>query len=415
MRIARITMVAALLLVCGSWSGALAQPGTGGAGTIITPIKKPVPIGTSKVKTVVRTIERLVTPTTGSLAVSAEANANLLVEPLTAKRADSQAGTVPEGERIFVFNGLKPGRYRVAGTLDKHHPNEKVVEIRANNTHSVTLDFKPIVFSVSIKTNVGTGDVRYGPEGQPLNHVASILNGKVQLSLTEGKYTVEITTGEFGYETRRETFLIDKDQSLDRPLTQIVLSTGPFSASWTKSGLQDWDMPGSWLDSKNKLVVKGPGVALPRQRGYSFFKDFKLTSNARMSNGVALSFALRARDPRNYYLVQLTGAKSEDPHLLRLYRVKDGVERRLMSIPIPSSAARPMDAGQFVSVSIKMIGYDITVEITDSQTGAPYPLGVLTDPEHSFPVGAVGIAVRNDEENMIERFVVCTGEKCFSE
>lgn len=409
MRIRHITVGAALLLIWGSWSVALGQPGSGGPGT-----KKPIPKFTSKVKTVFKTV-RLITPTTGSLAVSADSNANLLVEPLTNKRAEGQEGTVPDGERIFIFNDLKPGRYRVAGALDKHHPQEKVVEIRANKNQSVTLDFVPIVFSVTIKTNVGTGDVRYGPEGEPLNHVASIINGKTQLSLMEGRYTVAIATGEFGYETRRETFLVNKDQVVDLPLNTIILSTDSFSANWTKSGLQDWEMPAGWLDVKKTLVVKGAGVALPRQRGYRFYKDFKLTSNAMMSNGVAISFALRARDSHNYYLVQLTGTKSDDPHMLRLYKVNDGVERRVMAIPIPNSAARPMDAGKFVSVTIQMIGFDITVEITDSQTGAPYPLGRLTDPEHSFPVGAVGIATHNDEENVIERFVVCTGEKCFNE
>jgi hypothetical protein len=196
---------------------------------------------------------------------------------------------------------------------------------------------------------------------------------------------------------------------------RIILSTDTLSPTWTTAGLQEWEMPAGWQDSKRNLLVKGPGVALPREQGYRFYKDFRLASTVKMSNGVALSFALRARDSHNYYLLQLTGANSDDPHMLRLYILKNGVERRIRAIPIASSAARPMDSGQFFSVSIKMIGYEITVEIEDSQTGAPYPLGVLTDPDHNFDVGAVGIAARNQEENVIARFVVCTGDKCLSE
>lgn len=414
MRITQIAiLIATLVFSIGAWSSVSAQPGVGTSGTIAKP-NKPTPIGPARVRTVIKTEIKLVTRTTGSLSVAADSSANLLVEPLGIKKAEGQEGAVPAGERIFIFNDLKPGRYRVAGTLVGHHPTEKEITIEANKSQSLTLYFQPVVFSLTINTNVSTGELKYGPEGQPLNHVASILNGKVQLGLTEGKYTVAITTGEFGYETRRETLLVNKDQVVEWPLNTIVLSKGPFSANWTKSGLQDWELPAGWQDSKNKLVVKGSGVALPQQRGYRFFKDFRLTSDVKMSNGVAISFALRAQDSHNYYLVQLTGAKSDDPHMLLLYRLNDGVERRVMAIPIPGSAARPMDAGQFVSVSIKVTGYDITVEIVD-QRGEPYTLGVLTDPEHSFPVGAVGIAARNNEENVIGRFVVCTGDKCFSE
>ncbi|HXQ70079.1 MAG TPA: hypothetical protein VN844_06310, partial [Pyrinomonadaceae bacterium] len=101
---------------------------------------------------------RLVTPTTGSLSVAAASNANLLVESLDNKKAEAQGGTVPAGERIFVFNNLRPGRYRVAGELDKHHPLEKVVVIRANKSESLTLDFSPIIYSITINTNVSTGE-----------------------------------------------------------------------------------------------------------------------------------------------------------------------------------------------------------------------------------------------------------------
>lgn len=410
MRIIQIAILATILVFSvGASSGVLGQPGIGTSGSSKP---KPKPIGAGKVIYVPKTEIRVVTRTTGSLSVAADSSANLLVEPLTNKKAEGQEGTVPAGERIFIFNDLKPGRYRVAGALVGHHPSEKQILIQANKSQSLTLLFQPIVFSLTINTNTSTGELKYGPEGQPLTNVASILKGKVQLSLPQGKYTVEIRPGEFGYETRSETFSLDKDQILDMTLKRIVLSTDTLSPTWTKAGLQEWEMPAGWQDSKRNLLVKGPGVALPREQGYRFYKDFRLVSTVKMSNGVALSFVLRARDSNNYYLLQLTGANSDDPHMLKLYILKGGVERRIKAIPIAPSAARPMDAGQFFNVSIKMVGYDIEVEIVNSQTGAPYALGVLTDPDHNFDVGAVGIAARNQEENVIGRFIVCTGDKC---
>jgi hypothetical protein len=77
--------------------------------------------------------------------------------------------------------------------------------------------------------------------------------------------------------------------------------------------------------------------------------------------------------------------------------------------------AKTMAAGKFFSVSVKVIDFAIRVEIEDSDTGASFLLGVLTDPSQNFPVGAVGIAGRNNEDNVIGRFVVCTGDKCLND
>ena len=74
-----------------------------------------------------------------------------------------------------------------------------------------------------------------------------------------------------------------------------------------------------------------------------------------------------------------------------------------------------MTTGQFFTVTVKMVDYAITVEIEDSDTGAPYPLGVLTDPNHNFAVGAVGLAGRSNEDTVVGRFVVCTGDRCLNE
>lgn len=409
-RIERVTFLTATLLTVIACSVVLGQR-VGGEGAEQPKTRR----SGVRVKTVVRTEVRVVTQTTGSLAVAANSNANLLVEPINARKAEGQRGVVPDGERIFIFNGLQPGEYRVAGTLAGHHPAEKEISIKANKNFSVTLDFEPIVFSVTVTTNVSTGELKYALAGQTLANVASLQNGRVQLKLPVGTYTLEITPGEFGYEPRRETVLLDHDQTIDLTLTRN-LTTDTLSPTWTKAELQGWEMPTGWhADSKRNLLVKGPGMALPREVGFRHYKDFRIASSVKMNNRVAASFALRARDSKNYYLLQLTGENSDEPYVVRLFIVKDGVERRLRAITIPRSSATALANGEFFSVSIKMIDFQITVEVEDSQTGASYPLGVLTDPDHNFAVGAVGIGARNNEENVIGLFVVCTGNKCLNE
>lgn len=416
----RTILIVVLAFLIGPISMVSGQRVGGAGGTVkeTTPSAPGTPARrtTAPVRTVIRTVVERVTPTTGSLSVAAEANATILVEPIRVKSALGQQGLVPAGERIFVFVDLKPGRYRVAGTLPGHEPVETEVVIAANKSQATTLNFRPVLYSVLISTNVNTGELKYAREGQPLSSVLPIQNKTVRLELPAGNYQVEITAEEFGYEALSKSFSLTKDQTvLDLPLRRIALTTDTLSPTWTNAELKTWDMPAAWLpDPRKNLMVKGAGVALPREEGYRYYKDFRLSSSARMTNGVALSFALRARDSKNYYLLELTGAKSDEPNTVRLFVVKNGVAQRIRAIPIPSAGAKAMGPGQFFAISVKMIDYAITVEIEDSETGAPYPLGVLTDPARNFAVGAVGIAGNSGAENVIGRFVVCTGDKCLS-
>src|ERR1041384_3654134 len=408
MRLSRIMIanVSPLLLV---FCSVVLGQSVGDPGKVAPP---PTRKTNAPVQVITKVVYKPVTPTTGRLFVAAEADAVLLIEPINIRNEKAQQGTVPKGRRDFIFNDLKRGRYRVAGTLAGYHPAETEIQIMPNASESITLYFQPIVYSVTINTNVATGEVKYAPEGEPLTNVAAIANNKLQLSLRAGKYTLEIEPGEYGYETTRDTFSVGDNLTRNITLKRNVESTETLMPIWTSGGVQEWEMPTGWRDSNRTLLVKGAGVALPREKGFRYYRDFQLVSNARMINGMAVSFALRARDTQNYYLLQLTGAKADEPHVVRLFLVENGVARRIRAIPFSSAVARVMDSGQFFSVTVKMVGYQITVEINDSETGGSHSLGVLTDPDQNFAVGAVGIASRGEEENVIERFVVCTGAKC---
>lgn len=406
-----IIIAAVLAFSVGSCSIVMGQS-IGNPGTRKRQPKPPPTTPKPTVTIVTRTIREKVTPTTGSLSVAAEPGTTILVEPLNIKKGQRQQGTMPKGDKVFIFNDLKPDRYRVAGSLAGYKSEEKIIRIQANKSHPLTLDFQLIRYPVTINTNIDTGDLKYGLEGQPLNSVVAITNRTVQLDLPSGRYEVEITPREFGFESRREAFSVDSEQIREIKLDRIVLTTLTLSPSWTSAEVKGWDMPSSWqADSKKRLLIKGAGIALPPEP-FRRYKDFHHESTVKLNNKSAISFVLRARDKRNYYLLQLTSENSDEPYRVRLFVVKDGVERRIQAIPIPQS--RAMGSG-FFPVSIRMIDYEITVEITDSQ-GVPYPLGRLTDPDHNFAVGAVGIAVRDNEENLIERFVVCTiGPQCLNE
>ena len=396
--------------------------GAGGSGTRNTPIRRPKvrnTATTTAVKTVTRTKTVVVTPTTGTLSVATEPGAAILVEPL--RGGDALEAQMEKDERVFVFGNLKPGRYRVAAEFDGYTEAEEEVQVLANKNARVTLDLRPITYSVTIAANVQAGEVRYATvvasrdaAGQIKYNqtgevrVTPLQNGRATLpNLRVGTYGVDVRAADVGYQTLLATFTLPGESTYNVTLPKL-LSTKTFSAAWVS--LDAWEAPAGWQVASRKLSVNGRGVALPRDDSVRHFADFHLVSDVNMLNGVAASFAVRAQDSRNYYLIQITGAKSDEQYVLRGFVVRNGVEQRFASaIPIDAFAGT-LKQNKFFTVSMEAIGNKFKVFVTDSVTGDVLPLGILEDPNRNFPIGAVGIGVRDTEQNEIVRFIVCTSE-----
>lgn len=112
---------------------------------------KPVRAVKAPEKVVVRTVTRVenATPTTGSLAVAAEPDTRLTLEPINITGAVEKKGVVPSGERVFIFNDLKPGEYRVVGTHAGYSPAEVKVLVEKNRNKAVTLNFQAVANEVT--------------------------------------------------------------------------------------------------------------------------------------------------------------------------------------------------------------------------------------------------------------------------
>jgi hypothetical protein len=400
--------------------GASRKDLSGGAGSgtsTRTGPRRPAARAASTVRTVTVTKVVKVTPTTGTLAVAAASNAVILVEPL--RGGEGKEGTVPPGEALFIFNDLRPGRYRVAAELDGYQPVEEEVVVAQNRSTPVTLTLIPITYSVTIAANVQSGEVRYAlvagsrdPRTGETKYnvtgetrVTPLQNGRATLpNLRAGTYGVDVRATEVGYQTLLATFTLPGDSTYNVTLPNLR-STGTFNASFLS--LEAWETPG-WGVSSGKLIASSRGVALPRDEASRHYADFRLYVNFNMRNGVAASFVVRARDARNYYLIQVTGEKASEPYLLRGYIVKDGVAKQFGSTISAHGFKGTLKQNSPFRIVLSATGNQFSVLISDSQTGEVLPLGILEDPNRNFPIGAPGIAVRDNEQNEIDYFLVCT-------
>lgn len=360
------------------------------------------------VRVITKFIEKPVTPLTGRLFVSAEPGAVILIEPLNIRGAEAQKGTVPEGKRGFIFNDLKPGNYRVAATLPGFHEVEQSpVLITRNNSQDITLYFQPVLYTVVVQSNVD-GELKYG-KPDAVRQSVTIQNKRTTLHLQAGDYVADLEPSEPVYRSEPKQFTVTGDMTVEFTLKRIEFSKETLSANWTEPELKNWEVTGPWHPSSKTLIVKGAGMALPRDESKRNYKDFTLISDIKLTNGLGAAFAVRAQDSRNYYLIEFTGAQADEPLYVRLFVVKNGIEQRIQAIQIPNAAASTLKNSQaFTSIILKVTDNTFAPEIYDNTTANNYPLGVLIDPNRTFSAGGVGVAARQNAESVISRFIVCT-------
>jgi hypothetical protein len=349
-------------------------------------------------------------PSMGSLSVVAEPGATVFLDPPGS--GQSLRGEVGS-DRIFIFDKLRPGTYTVTAELNGEEYADRQVTIARNTPTSVSMEAP--TYSAVISTNVQGGSVRYAPavirgnsyEVTGKTIYEELRAGRANLTgLKPGRYVADIIPTDPGFEQDQISFVISDNTTIPVKLENRE-SKQTFSDAFTS--MTSWESaPGGWRASSGLMTVAGPGVAIPRNKDYRFYKDFQLSSDVKMVNGVAATFVLRARDSRNYYMVQLTGANADEPFTLRGYIVREGVSSQMGGTASIASFSSTLATNKFFKVTMKMTDNKVRVSITDSQTGEILPLGVLSDPNNSFPIGAAGLGVRDREQNEIGSFIVCT-------
>jgi hypothetical protein len=356
----------------------------------------------------IRNVSRTrVTGLTGSLSVASESGARIYLEQVGNTKFKLQ-GQIKASELQFIVNDLKPGLYRVSAELDGYKTargtgSTQEVSIVANKVAQVDFKLLLITYNFTVETNVKTGEVRYSPVGRSNQMIAQLRNGRAVLrDLAPGKYNLEILPEELGYPPHKETVEVGDGNTSFKANLKRRVSEDTFTANWAT--LDDWNVPSSgWGVANEKLTAKKKGVGLPGSEALRHYTDFRLVCNVRMLNDVAASFALRAQEKPggklSYYLIQITGARADQPHVLRGFVVIDGVEKKLPSI---SYAAEQLPAGQFFRVIIDCVGNSISVKVT----GDEIPLGELKDFDRQILIGAPGIAVRDNEEVEVEMFYI---------
>jgi hypothetical protein len=353
-----------------------------------------------------RTVRVPVLPKTGELLVVAESGASLRLQLLrndkVVKEYQGDGYTISSGERSILFKNLPPGQYRVVGDLNGYKPATSTpVTVKAGLPEKVELNLEQITYNISVRLNAGSGTLRYAKGGEVARSVSFQNNLAVLSGLTGGDYTIKIIADDASYKQMNTTLTVSSNSQVSFDLERLE------SRAFLGSSASDWALPGGWSFSSGKLLVRGSGMGLPSDDSYRHYTNFQLSTDVRMINGIAVSFAVHVVDPQNYYLVQITGPKADEPYVLRGFIVKNGVAQRFGRTVPTSQFSETLKPGKFFQVVLTMADADITVKVHDSETGDLLKLGILPDPSRTFRIGAVGIAARENEQNEFSAFNIC--------
>ena len=332
-----------------------------------------------------------------------------------------------------IYNDIAPGIYTVVATKDGFETAEAdSVTIVPQRAQGLDMGLKPITYRLRIQTNVTGGDVLFAPaietgkdaKGNILSRqlgnycvVPIQPNGIAEITdLKKGYYDIDIRPSALEFEAKGTGVKLPEDIYQDDGSTTALktfninldkkISTEEFSTVWTAA---DWNLPASWRLDRG-MQVKAEGIALPRNERYLYYTSFELVSNVKLKDGRSIGFVVRAVNPKNYYLLEISGARAEVPNTARLFAVVNGVPKYLNAAST-LAFKKTLESADGFRVIVRSddtsdTGFSIWIE--DSNTGEAHGVGDLKDQNNTFRKGAVGIAGFQNADFEVNYFRVCT-------
>lgn len=320
-------------------------------------------------------------------------NAQVLVDNQPAKDV-----TFDKANNRVLVDDVPPGRH----TITYDHPDyvivEKILQVKAGAEHTFFVTPKPALATLTVTTLPDTAVfVDNEPKGRTPASGSLTLNdvklGQREIKLVKDTYAEYKATRTFEYE--------------QPVMLEAKLEPLPNSAEFSDLfdiNLKRWVVPATgWTLKTGRLHLANAPLGYPT--GINYRDIGAMAFHLKLENGGGAAWALRAKDPNNYYLFYLSGPKGLFPNYFNTYVVKDG--RLDLQDPVVSSPViESLKQGGEYTIEIKAVGNVIEHTITPASTGRPIKLGVFEDPNNTFVFGGLGFRTVGSEQFSIDELFV---------
>ena len=161
-----------------------------------------------------------------------------------------------------------------------------------------------------------------------------------------------------------------------------------------RDGLKYWAAPATWRVEKEgpRLRVAGPGLGFLQDRVYG---DFQVSFDIQLLNRKGAVWVLRAQDPQNYYLFQLSGPDGVSANSITTFICKNGKLRQELTLNVSHDLGRADDS---IQLSVEAKGRIIrhTIQVFSQPDVGPQNLTYLDD--GTFLYGGIGFGTKDGEE-----------------
>jgi len=290
---------------------------------------------------------------------------------------------VDKDNRLITVDKLPTGQHRITYDLPDYPLYERNFQISPGTEETWNFIPEKAVADLKVTTDPDTAVYVDGEEKgrTPADGTLSVPGVKL------GPRQIKLVKDGFEEYTETDKFEFHKTVPLTKKLVPIPTSA-EFSDDFDVPNLSKWQAPGSgWTMKSGRLHIENaPAVGFPRNVVY---RDFEMNFDLKLANNGGAAWAVRIKDPKDYYLFYLSGPQGLFPNKFVTYIVKDGK----FDPNSPYSAVTvlvDLKAGMEYSINVRATKNVIEQAITPTSTGAKIPLGAFKDPDSLFGYGDVG-------------------------
>lgn len=324
----------------------------------------------------------------------APANAKIFLDdaPLTAARLTME-------NQSIVIPKVAVGKHRLRITKDGYVEFAREIEVTPGNPTFISAPLDLAKVSLNLTAEPGAR-VYVGSEEKAI--VPS--DGSVTIALAPGQHALRVTKD--GFQEWKKELVLSLTSSPATERANLIPIPNSTEGDWQPSlGARKWRPQPGWRFDASGALIKGDQVTLfntETSREFNTYRDFKLEFDVVFANGKGVAWVARAKDRNNYYLFEISGARSGKP-VLSFYVCQDGKLDLKDSRPIVESIGKLGDSFHVI-FEARGNRFDTQLTIASAPSVKPYLIGIFQD--DSFTYGGVGFRGKDQSEALLQTFFI---------
>jgi hypothetical protein len=304
-----------------------------------------------------------------------------------------------DSQSAFI-NRVPVGKHRLKITKPGYVEFNEEIDVLPDKASFVSAQLDLALVTLNLSSHPGA---RVYVGNQEKANVPS--GGTVAISLAPGRHSILISKE--GYQDWRKEFTLSLANNPVTERAELIPIPTSAEGDWGPAlGARKWHpQPAAWRVDATGALIKGDQLIMfdtEPSREFNTYRDFKLEFDVVFTNGKGVSWAARAKDPKNYYLFEISSPPNATP-TFHFYICRDGNLQWLDSRPIVENMNKP---GESFHITFEARGgrFDTRMTLASAPSAQPHLIGIFQDDTLSY--GGVGFRGKDLSESLLQSFFV---------